>query len=262
VRREVALVQLAIYSHGVIDTMVPLHERVRLQLAGDIVTGVVPRGGRLPSERELCLRFAISRVTLRRALNQLASEGLIIPSHGRGWYVSTERVGEPANVLMSFSAMARSQRLTPSSKVINHQVRPAELDEAERLGIAPGSRVLDLRRLRLLDDLPVAIDRSLVPVALAPSIADRDFAEGSLYDALAEAGVPPHRADYSVEALSADDHQAAMLDLEPGRPLLVTRQVTYLADNRVIELGGIIYRGDRYRFRATLMSTNGAAVVV
>lgn len=243
------------------DTIVPLHERVRLQLAGDIVTGVVPRGARLPSERELCVRFAISRVTLRRALNRLASEGLITSSQGRGWYVSTERVSEPANVLMSFSAMARSQRLTPSSKVLKHQVRSADLDEAEQLGIAPGAQILDLHRLRLLDDLPVAIDRSRVPVALAPAIADHDFTDGSLYDALTEAGVAPHRADYSVEALPADNYQAAMLDLQPGKPLLVTRQITYLADNRIVELGGITYRGDRYRFRATLLSTSGAAVV-
>ncbi|HEY8458653.1 MAG TPA: GntR family transcriptional regulator [Actinopolymorphaceae bacterium] len=242
-----------------IDASLPLHERVRNRLAADILSGVYARGTRLPSERELCTRLGVSRVTLRRALTDLSKDGLVIPSHGRGWYVAAERVGEPANVLMSFSAMARAQRLTPSSTVLSQQVRPADLDEAQQLGIAPGAQILDLRRLRMLDGLPVALDRSRVPLAIAPTLADQDFANGSLYDALTEAGWPPHRADYDVEALPADPEQARLLDIEPGHPLLVTRQVTYSVEGRVIELGGIIYRGDRYRFRATLLAPSAGA---
>ncbi|MGH3487455.1 MAG: GntR family transcriptional regulator [Actinopolymorphaceae bacterium] len=242
-----------------IEALVPLHERVRQQLAGDVGAGIYPRGTRLPSERDLCTRLNVSRVTLRRALTQLADDGLLAPSHGRGWYVAVEPVGEPANVLLSFSAMARAQRLTPSSKVLAQQIRPADLDEAQQLGVAPGAEVLDLRRLRMLDDLPVALDRSRVPVATAPGLAAHDFSRGSLYAALTEAGVTPQRADYSVEAVPADAEQARLLDLEPGQPLLSTRQVTFAADGRVIELGGIIYRGDRYRFRATLLAPAGAS---
>jgi GntR family transcriptional regulator len=237
-----------------VELLVPLHERVRQQLTSDVVAGVYPRGTRLPSERELCTRLSVSRVTLRRALAGLADEGLLAPSHGRGWYVAAERVGEPANVLMSFSAMAQAQRLTPSSRVLSQLVRPADLDEAHQMGVAPGAEILDLRRLRMLDGLPVALDRSRVPMAISADLADRDFAQGSLYAALTEAGAPPQRADYSVEALPAEPDQARLLGLQVGQPLLVTRQVTFTADGRVIELGGIIYRGDRYRFRATLLA--------
>lgn len=242
------------------EASVPLHERVRHQIAAEIGTGVHPMGARLPSERELCARLRVSRVTLRRALTHLAEEGLLAASHGRGWYVSAEQVGEPANALLSFTAMARAQRLTPSSTVLSHQVRPADLDEAQQLGVAPGADILDLRRLRMLDKLPVAIDRSRVPLSVAPELADRDFSDRSLYDALTSAGAAPQRADYSVEAQAASPDQASLLDLEPGQPLLVTRQMTYARDGRVVELGGIIYRGDRYRFRATLLApATGAA---
>lgn len=242
-----------------VELSLPLHERVRQQLAGDVIAGVYPRGARLPSERDLCTRLNVSRVTLRRALSGLADDGMLAPSHGRGWYVAAERVGEPANTLMSFTAMARAQRLTPSSKVLSQEVRHADLDEADQLRVAPGAEILDLRRLRLIDNLPVALDQSRVPLALAPALAEKDFSHGSLYDALTEAGVPPQRADYSVEALAADTDQAHLLDLEPGQPLLVTRQVTYAVDGRVVELGGIIYRGDRYRFRATLVAHSPGA---
>jgi GntR family transcriptional regulator len=242
------------YGAVMVEALVPLHERVRHQLSADVAAGVYPRGTRLPSERDLCTRLNVSRVTLRRALLQLADDGLLAPSHGRGWYVAVEPVGEPANVLMSFSAMARAQRLTPSSAVLSQQVRPADLDEAQQLGVAPGADILDLRRLRKLDDLPVALDRSRVPVAIAPGLATHDYSRGSLYAVLTDAGVAPQRADYSVEAIPAEAEQARLLDLEPGQPLLSTRQVTFAADGRVIELGGIIYRGDRYRFRATLLA--------
>ncbi len=247
------------YAARMVETLIPLHERVRQQLTGDVMAGVYPRGTRLPSERELCTRLNVSRVTLRRALTGLADDGLLAASHGRGWYVAAERVGEPANVLMSFSAMAQSQRLTPSSKVLSQVIRPAHLDEAQELGVAPGAEILDLRRLRMLDNLPVALDRSRVPLAVAPDITGFDFAHGSLYAALTAAGAAPQRADYNVEALPADDEQAALLDLEPGQPLLVTSQLTYSTDNRVVELGGIIYRGDRYRFRATLLAPSPGA---
>jgi GntR family transcriptional regulator len=242
------------------EASVPLHERVRNQLADEIGAGVHARGARLPSERELCARLRVSRVTLRRALTTLAEEGLLAASHGRGWYVSAEQVGEPANALLSFTAMARAQRLTPSSTVLSQQVRPADLDEAQQLGVAPGADLLDLRRLRMLEKLPVALDRSRVPLSVAPELAEHDFSDRSLYDALTRAGAAPQRADYSVEAQPASPDQATLLDLEPGQPLLVTRQVTYSGDGRVVELGGIIYRGDRYRFRATLLApASGAA---
>lgn len=234
------------------DVGLPLHERVREKLAADVSSGAYPRGARLPSERELCSSLGVSRVTLRRGLAGLADDGLIVAAHGRGWFVVAEPLSEPANVLMSFSAMARGRGLVPSAKVLSDLTRPCTLDEAQDLRIAPGADIFDLRRLRLLDGIPVAVDRSRVPLSVVATLAEQDFTAGSLYSAFERAGVHPHRADYTVEAVSADAEQARLLGLEVGRPLLRTRQITYDSTGRVIELGGITYRGDRYRFQATL----------
>jgi GntR family transcriptional regulator len=99
---------------------------------------------------------------------------------------------------------------------------------------------------------PVAFDHACVPLALAPGLATLDFSERSLYAVLEEAGVIPTRADLSVEAAPASDDGAALLDVEPGHPLLVTDQITFDKNGQPIELATMAYRHDRYRFRASL----------
>ena len=155
-------------------------------------------------------------------------------------------------MLQSFTEMARSRGLTAGAVVLHCVRRPAELDEADDLGIAPGAPVLSLRRLRLLDGIAVAVDHSLVPSALLPDVGADDFRDASLYSALRRHGVSPQRADYEVQAIAADAEGARLLEVEPGAPLLSARQVCLDDRGRRIERGHITYRGDRYRFRAVL----------
>jgi GntR family transcriptional regulator len=235
----------------------PLYRRVEEALARQIAEGSLAPGAQLPSERSLCERFGISRVTARRALTALVEEGLVVSSPGRGWYVSEGPLSEPPNVLLSFTAMARARGFEPTARVLGSTIRSATLDESEALQVAPGAEILELERVRLLDRLPVAVDRSLVPVSLCPAIATTDFAVASLYEVLArEAKVLPTAADCTVEATSAGSTIGPLLDLEPGDPVLVSRQVTRDRTGRPVELSKIVYRGDRYRFRTTLTAAN------
>lgn len=230
----------------------PLYLQAARHLAEAAGSGGLARGTRLPSERALCARLGVSRVTLRRALAQLVEEGVLESSPGRGWYVTTGVLGEPPNALRSFTETAGARGLTPSARVLGADVRPADLDEAERLGLAPGAPLLDLERVRRLDGVPIAVDRARVPLALAPALAHTDFAAASLYATLEAAGVRPVRADYAVQAVPADARAAALLELAAGAPLLVTEQTTYDERERPVELATMAYRGDRYRFRASL----------
>jgi GntR family transcriptional regulator len=140
-------------------------------------------------------------------------------------------------------------------ELLEAAARPATLEEAEQLAIAPGAALFHLRRVRLLGGLPIAFDHSRVPLDLAPSLEDADFAVDSLYAVLEAADVAPARADYQVQAAAADASAAGLLDTSPGDPVLVTEQVTYDAADRPIELGAMTYRADRYRFRASLRRT-------
>ncbi len=229
----------------------PRYLAVARLLAGQIASGRIALGDRLLGERALCRHFAVSRVTVRRALVELRERGLIEPDGTRGWFVTSSALGEP-NALMSFSEMARSRGLTPSSRVLAAKTRPASIDEAEELRVAPGTALFDVERVRLLDGVSVALERSRIPLQLAPSLPGTDLAAGSLYDALREAGVVPHSADYVLQAVAAQGREAALLELEEGAPLLMTEARSYDAKGRPIELSRSIFRGDRYRFRTTL----------
>ena len=230
----------------------PLYLTVVKGLAAEITRGAVAPGDRLPGERELCRHFAVSRVTIRRALGELRERGLIEPDGTRGWFVTSVALGEP-NALMSFSEMARSRGLTPGARVLAAVARPATIDEAEDLVIAPGTPIFDLERVRLLDNVAVALEQSRLPLHVAPSLPETDLAQGSLYEALRKAGIVPARADYLLQAIPAEPRHAEVLEVEPGAPLLMASARTFDETGKPIELSLSIFRGDRYRFRTTLL---------
>ena len=231
----------------------PLYRQVQKAIAEHIAAGRLSPGEQLPSERNLCERFGISRVTARRALVSLVQEGLIEASPGRGWFVSEGPLSEPPNMLLSFTAMARSRGLEPSARVLKHDVRDATMDEAELLQVAPGAQVLELERVRLLDGLPVAVDHCLIPLAHCPALAEADFTSASVYDILrTQASLAPTRAECTLEATAVGPAVASLLGLEVGAPVLVSRQTTFAQHGEPVESSRLVYRGDRYRFRTTL----------
>ncbi len=237
------------------DSPDPLWLQIARLIERDVAGGVLTRGRRLPPERELGRRLGVSRVTLRRALAHLVEEGVLESSQGRGWYVTTGLFGEPPNALRSFTESASARGLEAAARVLAAEVTPAVLEEAEALALAPGAELFRLRRVRLLGGIPIAVDDTRIPLAVAPGLPSVDFAHASLYATLTEHGVRPIRAEYAVEARGADADEAALLEVEPGRPVLVTHQTTVDAAGRPIELSRMTYRGDRYRFRAVLTTT-------
>ena len=229
----------------------PLYQRVYDQLVEELSTGVLAPGDRFPPERELCQRLDVSRVTLRRALKQLEVDGVLEPAP-RGWRVAGPLEKAP-NELLGFSELARARGLQPTSKVIETAVRPATIDEAETLAVAPGSEIVELVRLRLLDGVPTAVDESCIPAALVPDLLSRRLETLSLYKTFeSDYGIIVSHADYSVESRGAWVEVADMLGVQVGEPLLVARQTTYDQRGSVVQQARISYRGDRYRFRATL----------
>jgi len=240
-------------SERPLDRLQLRYQLVREQLADEIERGGRSAGSRLPPERALAEHFRVSRVTLRRALDELARAGLVARS-GAGWVVASPAIGEPPNALMSFSEMAASRGLTAGGRVLERDQRPATIDEAEALGLAPGASLFELERLRSMDGVPILIDRTRIPLSLAPGLDDVDLEETSLYEVLERRyGMRPTRARFAVEAIAADERRAELLGLEPGQPLLRCQQQTEDGSGRMIELCEMVYRGDRYRFRATLV---------
>jgi GntR family transcriptional regulator len=229
------------------------YQRVQESLVDEIQRGRRLPGSRLPPERALATHFGVSRVTLRRALDELARAG-VVTRMGTRWAVASAAIGEPPNALMSFSEMAVSRGLTPGARVLGRNVHPATIDEAEALGLAPGASLFELERLRSMDDVPILIDRTRIPLSLTPGLDTVDLEHVSLYAVLEERyAIRPARARFTVEAVAADDRRARLLGLGPGEPLLRCQQQTEDETGRTIELCEMVYRYDRYRFRATLV---------
>lgn len=244
-------------SRVVADAVVPGYpEPLWVQTAdlirGEIDKGALKRGSRLTPERELCERLGISRVTLRRALARLVEEGVLSASHGRGWYITQPAPKkEWPSRLESFSETATRMGLPTHSTVLRAQSSAATLDEAEQLGVAPGTALFRLERVRYLGGVPVALDLTRIPLALVPRIEEADFSVRSLYATLAEAGVEPMRADSTIEATKADERTAEHLNLAVGDPLLAMWQLALGARQEPLFVSNIQYAGDRYRLRTS-----------
>ncbi len=214
--------------------------------------GVYRPGTRLPGERELAGRIKVSRSTLRLALNRLAEERALVASPQRGWFVPGLLLGEPASSLLSFSELAASRGLRAGARELERVVRPATLTEAEDLQIAPASNVLELVRLRSMDEVPISVETAILPHRLVEWIDGVDLTDSSLYALLAEHGIEVYRSSYSVQAVNADQPTANLLGVSVGCAVLLARDVTVDVERHAVMTTLNRFRGDAYRFTADL----------
>jgi GntR family transcriptional regulator len=233
------------------EAATPLYKQIVEQVSSLIADGGFRAGVRLPSERDLCARMGVSRVTLRRALHEMVNSGLLVASPHRGWFVtaSSHVMSEPPNALQSFTETGRSLGLSATSDVLMAESREATIEEAEQLRIAPGASILHLERLRELAGRPVALHFVRVPVDRAPSLLDAELESVSVYASLEAAGHTPTRSDCDVRAEVPTPRDSQLLG---NMPLLVVRQITYDQRGLPIELSEMRYRGDRYHLQTSL----------
>jgi GntR family transcriptional regulator len=195
---------------------------------------------------------------VRQVLTALARRGALTALPNRGWFVSPNTTySEGPSTLRSFSLDVRRRGLTPTSKIIIQQVRPASLDEAEVLAIPPTAPVLELQRLRGMNGVPVGVALALIPLHLVPGLETADLTDRSLFETLSERyGLIASKCDYELRAASATEEIAAFLNLEPGAPVLIGAEITYDQNERPLLTGQTTYRGDAYRFRTSLFTSD------
>jgi DNA-binding GntR family transcriptional regulator len=201
----------------------------------------------LPSDAMLCEEFGVSRMTARNAVQRLVQEGIVYRVPGRGTFVAEPPVHRQAGNLLSFTEEMRRRGRVPSSRLLGREVREPGPAEASRLQLAPGEAVIALRRLRVADDEPVAIEEAVFPAAkVAELLESADLEHTSLHDTLVHGGHIPTmgRARLGAEAAGPDD--AALLGVREGSPLLVEKRVIHDQDGLPLELCESRYAGDRY----------------
>jgi GntR family transcriptional regulator len=232
-----------------VDGVVPKHQQLRNILA-ELATTQLEPGDMLPSERQLCADYGVSRITVREALGQLVSEGLLVRTQGKGTFVA-HRPARSRLHIASFHEDMRRMGLQPSTVVLAAAPVVPPAQTLARLRLAPGSTAYHVRRLRLADRVPMSVDDAWYNAQLLPGLDQRDL-QASLYDTLARHyGRPIDHAEQTVSAALAGEEMGRLLGISGAGPVLRFDRVSY-SRGEAVEHARSWYRADRYELSMDL----------
>ena len=232
----------------------PLYQQIKSLLVQSLERGEWKPGEAIPSEMELAARFQVSQGTVRKAVDELAAENLLIRRQGKGTFVSTHQ--EP-RVRFRFLRLApiEGEPKPAQSQILECKRLRASTDMARRLELRAGDPLIMIRRLLSFSGVPTVVDDIFLPGALFKGL-NNDVLQrysGPLYGLFeSEFGVSMVRAEESLRAVAADDERATLLQVQPGTPLLQVDRTSYTYANRPVELRTGHYLTDQYYYRNSL----------
>lgn len=232
----------------VMSNQLPVYIQIHDQIKSEIEQGIWKIGDRLPSERELAVKFNVSRMTLRQAIQNLADEGILERKIGSGTYVAREKVQEKMSGATSFTEIMESQNRVPSSRTISYFLTSPSSSEMEKLKLEKDETILRMERIRYADDIPICFEVASIPQKI---IADYSKSEitNSLYRVLEEkSGHKIGAANQTITAILASDKIAEYLEVKKGDAVLRLRQTSYFDDGTPFEYVRTQYVGNRFEF--------------
>ncbi len=232
----------------------PIYYQLKQLIRGKIAAGDWRPGQLIPSERELCLEHAISRMTVRQALQELVTEGVLRREQGKGTFVTQPKIEQPLGKLTSFTQDMLARGKAVRSQVLRQEEAPAQAEVAEALNVAAGTPVVLIERLRLTNGEPLALETCYLHFPFCQRLIGEDLANQSLYAVLdTRYGLVPYRALERIEAAIADGHLPALLDLHRGAAVLRMHRTSFDLTGRPFEHTLSVYRGDKYVFNVELI---------
>jgi len=226
----------------------PLYQQLQRAIREAIHSHVLAPDDALPAERQMASELSVSRITVRKAIDGLVEEGLLVRRQGSGNFVCS-RIEKNFAKLTSFSEDMRSRGRTPHSEWLKRAEGAVSPEEALTLRLSPGAPVYRFHRLRFADDSPMCLEYATVAAEALPSLS---AVGDSLYEALEAARNPPVRALQRLRALLLNTEQARLLHAREGDAGLLVERVGFLRDGRAVELTQSFFRGDTYDFVAEL----------
>jgi GntR family transcriptional regulator len=220
----------------------PLYLQLARSLREHISSGGIDPGSALPSERDLSEMAGLSRVTVRKGIEQLVGEGVLLRKQGSGTFVAP-RIETAGSKLSSFSDETRARGEAPGVVWINRTYAQPTEEEAAALQIPATARVARLGRVRLAGGEPLAIEHAIIPATFLP---DLESLGDSLYQALDTHGFRPTAGTQRVRASLATPTEAGILSVRQNSEVLRIERLTRIADGRFVEFTRSVYRGDRY----------------
>ena len=232
----------------------PLYEQIKHYILSRIESGEYIPHSQLPSERQLAEQFDVSRLTVSKAIKQLVDDGWLYIQIGKGTYIGEEPIQQQIEMLTSFTEEMKIRGQKTASRVLSAIVKPASAEVAEVLSIPQGTDIIQLERVRLVAQQPMAVECASVIAERCPDILDKhDFSQESLYAVLRDYyNVLLVSAVQTFEARSATKAEASLLNIKVGAPVLAIHRITYDDKGDACEVVKSAYRGDRYKFRAKL----------
>lgn len=212
-------------------------------------------GDQIPGEQDLCEHYQVSRTVVRQALREMEYEGVISRQKGKGTFISLPKISEGlVQKLTGFYQDMVERGLKPGTKVLHQDIIPSNDKIARFLNIKPGERVIDIQRLRYINEEPIQLVTTYIPYEICPELASVDLTNQSLYEFLErEYGIFITKGQRYIEAVLANDYEAALLGIERGDPLLMLDSVSYSESGQPVEYYHALHRGDRSRFEVELV---------
>jgi GntR family transcriptional regulator, N-acetylglucosamine utilization regulator len=236
------------------NSPIPLYDQLKAAIDERIESGEWSPETQVPSERGLCEQFQISRITVRQALNQLVSDGRLIRIHGRGTYVAPSPLKKCLLPLVGFSEdmLARGQK--PGAHVLQFESATAPPHVARALELGAWEEIIILKRLRLANGRPMAVETVHIPKRVCPGLLQEDLEDRSFYQLLKKKyGISPVRAAQQWQAVACPTPDAKLLGIRRGSPVLRIQRTTFEREGHPFEHLESFFRGDRYIFYAELL---------
>jgi len=235
---------------------VPLFRQLSQFLDSQIEKGIYEPGDKLPSENELIREFSVSRITVRNALKDLAQKGRVYSIQGKGTFVSQPLITNILPSMTSFSRDANARGYDPKSRVLDHAFLHSPKAVSAKLKISPGSEILYLERLMKVDDHPISVALTYIPVtALIPrqhEFLEHLLAGEGLYDNFRRFDINLAGGEQSISAVLATEKLARQLDVEAGRALIYSERIGYDMQGVNVEFTIIYSRPDGTQWKVAL----------
>ncbi|MDQ0155516.1 GntR family transcriptional regulator [Robertmurraya andreesenii] len=236
------------------NSPIPIYYQLGETIKELIEKGELKPGDVLPAEREYAEMFQISRMTVRQAFTQLVNEGYLHRIQGKGTFVAERKpkIEQALQGLTSFTEDMEARGMKPGSQLVSFEIIPATSLIAKQLGIQEYGPVYEIKRIRLADHMPMALETNYISANFIKGLTEK-IVNQSLYSFIQEQlGMKISHATQVIESSIASELEAKYLQIQPGAPVMLIQRNTFLKDGTPVELVKSSYRADRYKFMIQL----------
>jgi len=234
------------------NSPIPIYHQLEENIKSLIKNGNLKPGDIIPSEREYAEKYEISRMTVRQAISNLVNERLLYRIKGRGTFVMEKKIEQNLQGLTSFTEDMRARGMQTSNQLLSFEIIPANKSLADDLGISEHGPVYEIKRVRLADQIPMALEKTYISANLVKGLTE-EVVQDSLYKYIEDTlQLKISGAFQLMEAAVANEEEVKYLEIPENSPILLMKRTTHFEDNTVFEVVQSSYRADRYKFMIDL----------